>query len=238
MYDKIHAEGKPLKLIYSVEDDASIGALTAYTLTSAGYEVMSFTSAESMLTAMEQRLPSLILLDLMLPGMDGITALRLIRDKYKGLNVKIILLTAKSSEIDKVSGLNVGADDYVTKPFSVLELTARVRAHLRGYSATLADGRMVFGGIEIDLRRREVTAGGKAVALTFTEFELLKILAQNAGTVLDRERLVREIWGEEYFGESRTVDIHIKNLRGKLGEYGRSIVSSRGVGYILTESGR
>ncbi|MDR1939458.1 MAG: response regulator transcription factor [Clostridiales bacterium] len=223
------------RLIYSVEDDESIRGLIKYTLTNEGYEVQSFETAEECLAAIEKRPPSLLLLDLMLPRLDGTEAMKIIRDKYKTLNIKIIILTAKSSEINKVEGLNCGADDYMTKPFSVLELAARVRAHLRKYAADVCGPVLEFAGISLNADSREVKADGRPIELTYKEFELLKILLENAGSVLERERLIRELWETEYYGESRTVDIHIKNLRAKLGACGDLIVSARGVGYILKD---
>ena len=223
-------------LIYNVEDDASIRDLIKYALTNAGYEVLSFDCAEEMLSALEQRMPELIILDIMLPGIDGIETLKTIRAKYKNVGVKVLMLTAKTSEINKIAGLDGGADDYITKPFSVLELTARVKAHLRRFSANPADGSIVFGGIRINPSSRGVTSDGEPVTLTYKEFELLHALVKNAGTVVAREDLIRGIWGYDYFGDSRTVDIHIKNIRAKLGKNGNCIVSVRGVGYTLKEN--
>ncbi|MDR2090990.1 MAG: response regulator transcription factor [Clostridiales bacterium] len=224
------------QLIYGVEDDESLRELIKYTLTNDGYEALMFANAEDCLEAFDKRQPSLLLLDIMLPGMDGMEALKIIREKYKNLNVKIIMLTAKNSEINKISGLNGGADDYMTKPFSVLELTARIKAHLRQRAVSVGGGVIEFAGIGLNAASREARAGGEPLNLTYLEFELLKILLENAGTVLERERLLREIWGMEYFGESRTVDIHIKNLRAKMGGYGACIVSARGLGYVLKGS--
>ncbi|MDR2046884.1 MAG: response regulator transcription factor [Clostridiales bacterium] len=221
------------QLIYSAEDDVSLGELIKYALTEAGYEARLFTTAESMIEAMVERPPSLILLDVMLPGMDGIDALEFIRNRYKNVNVKIILLTAKNGEIDKIFGLNGGADDYITKPFSVLELIARVKAHLRRYATDVSGDALVFRGLKLFPGSRSVTVDGQPTELTYKEFELLKMLLENVGTVLDRAKLIKEIWGFEYFGESRTVDIHIKNLRAKLGGYANCIVNARGVGYVL-----
>ncbi|MDR1906202.1 MAG: response regulator transcription factor [Clostridiales bacterium] len=221
------------RLIYSVEDDESIGELIKYSLTNAGYEVDLFTNAEDMFDALQKRQPSLILMDIMLPGADGIEAIKKIREKYQNVNIKIILLTAKNSEINKISGLNDGADDYVTKPFSILELIARIKAHLRKYTTDISDGDLTFADIKLNTNSREVAVSGSRVDLTYKEFELLRALMENAGVVLDREKLIKDIWGFEYFGESRTVDIHIKNLRAKLGAAGERITSVRGVGYIL-----
>lgn len=224
-----------MSLIYSVEDDAGIRELINYALTGAGFEVASFDAAESLFAAMEDRLPDMAILDIMLPNMDGMDALKTIRQKYKQADIKVIMLTAKASEINKISGLDGGADDYITKPFSVLELTARVRAHLRNRISTerKTDGRIEIGGISLNESARSVISAGKPVALTFKEFELLRTLMKSPGAVVGRETLLKEIWGYEYFGQSRTVDIHIKNLRAKLGANGGHIAGVRGVGYIF-----
>ena len=224
------------ELIYNVEDDDGIRELIKYALTNAGYEVISFASAEALMSALQQQIPSLIILDIMLPGMDGIEALKLIRANYKNAPMKILMLTAKSSEVNKISGLDSGADDYITKPFSVLELTARVKAHLRQYAPAPKDGTLVAGGITLNPLSHAVTSNEKTVPLTYKEFELLQALMCRAGTVVKREDLLKNIWGYDYFGDSRTVDIHIKNLRAKLEANGSCIVSVRGVGYILKET--
>ena len=222
-------------LIYSVEDDDSIRDLIAYAVKSEGYEIKSFVTAEDMLAETERIAPNLILLDVMLPKTDGIQALKILRDKYKSADIKIIMLTAKTSEINKVAGLDAGADDYMTKPFSVLELLARIRANLRKKSAELEDGEIKIGGVSLNQSSRTAAAGGREINLTAKEFELLKYLMLNAGAVVPRDKLLKDIWGYEYFGESRTVDIHIKNLREKLGDFGALIESVRGAGYIMKE---
>ena len=232
---KWYNAGMEKKLIYSVEDDDSIRELIAYALKSEGYEVRSFADAEGMLKAAAAALPELILLDIMLPGLNGIEALKILRERYKSAGVKVILLTAKASEINKVTGLDAGADDYITKPFSVLELTARIRANLRKTAAGLDGNEIKIGAITLNQSGRTAAVEGKAVNLTAKEFELLRYLMLNAGAVVGRDRLLKDIWGYEYFGESRTVDNHIKNLREKLGEGGGLIEAVRGAGYILKE---
>jgi two-component system alkaline phosphatase synthesis response regulator PhoP len=219
------------RTIYCVEDDAPIRELTSYALKSEGFAVEAFETAEALLLRCGTGLPDLILLDIMLPGLDGIEALKTLRQKYKSAALKIIMLTAKTSESYKVNGLDSGADDSITKPFSILELIARVKAHLRTVKKDAAV--LEAGGVILNAKSREVRAGGCAVALTAKEFELLRYLMLNSGEVLSREELVKNVWGFEYFGESRTVDIHIKNLREKLGSSGGSIQSVRGVGYIF-----
>jgi len=216
-------------LIYSVEDDESIRELISYALVNAGFQVASFVTAEEMLGKFEKEIPELVILDIMLPGLDGLEALKKIREKHK--DVKVIMLTAKKAEHNRVQGLDSGADDYITKPFSVLELVARVKAHLR--TATKSGGEIVCGGVVINPSARTVTSKGKLATLTYKEFELLLALVKKAGTVISREELLQEVWGYEYYGESRTVDIHIKNLRTKLGTSGNCIVSVRGVGYTV-----
>ncbi len=221
-------------LIYCVEDDDAIRELVVYAASSEGYEIQAFADAETMLDACEKLLPDIILLDIMLPGMDGITALKAFRAKYRSADTRVLLLTAKGTEINKVTGLDAGADDYVTKPFSVLELMARVRANLRKTAVGAQHGELKVNSISLSQQSRTASVDGATVPLTQKEFELLRFLMLNAGVVAERERLIKEVWGYEYFGETRTVDIHIKNLREKLGAEGSSIQSVRGVGYVLT----
>jgi len=226
-----------MKLIYSVEDDESIKELIKYALESAGFEVLSFDNAEDMLKVFAKQKPELVILDIMLPIMDGIEALKLIRSDVKNKDIKIVMLTAKTSEANKLVGLDSGADDYITKPFSVLELVARVKAHLRNTNQSCnAPQIFKFKEITLDDTSRTALLDKTPVDLTFKEFELLKMLMKNAGKVINREEFLNQIWGYEYYGESRTVDIHIKNLRAKLGEYGEYIVGVRSIGYILKGS--
>ena len=223
------------QLIFIVEDDESIRELLKYTLSSEGFDVSVFENAESMLAALKTKMPKLILLDIMLPDMDGIEALTIIREEYKTVNTKVIMLTAKNSEINKVSGLNLGADDYITKPFSVLELVARIKANLRKYAVELSDEILSYKQLKIHTASREVFVGENKINLTMKEFELLKILMQNLGNVMERDFLLEKIWGYNYFGQTRTLDIHIKTLREKLGECGDFIITYRGVGYAFKE---
>jgi len=221
-------------LIYSVEDDESIRELIAYTLTNAGYKVSSFVTAEEMLSGLEKQFPELIVLDIMLPGISGIEALKIIREKYKNANIKVVMLTAKNTEFNKIHGLDMGADDYITKPFSVLELIARVKAHLRT-TKPFKSGIATYGGLTVNTATRIAKSKDKEINLTWTEFELLLALISKAGTIVTREELLNGIWGCDNYGESRTVDIHMKNLRAKLGLNGSCIVNVRGVGYTLKE---
>jgi len=222
-------------LIYSVEDDDSIREMIAYALRDEDYETKSFVTAEEMLAETDKVAPGLIILDVMLPKMNGVEALKILRSKYKSADIKVIMLTAKTSEANKVEGLDAGADDYITKPFSVLELLARIRANLRKKSAGLDGGDIKIGDILLNQGGRTAAAGGKEVKLTEKEFELLKYLMLNAGTAVERDSLLKDVWGYEYFGGSRTVDNHIKNLREKLGASGGMIESVRGAGYIMKE---
>ena len=223
------------QLIYVVEDDESIRVLLDAALTSAGYAVRGFAQAESALKAMPQDRPALVIFDIMLEGMDGITALRLMRLNPELRGAKVMMLTARDTEDDKVTGLDAGADDYVTKPFGVLELCARVRALLRraGEEDDLP-ARWRCGALDVDLRAREVTLAGAPVELTYKEFELLRILIAGAGRALTREELLQKVWGYDFIGETRTLDMHIGTLRQKLGDdpaAPRWIKTVRGVGY-------
>lgn len=224
------------QLIYNVEDDESIRELIKYALENEGFEVISFENAEDMLFALQRRCPELIVLDIMLPQMDGIEALKFIRSTYKNLNIKIIMLTAKGSEINKVNGLDSGADDYIVKPFSILEFTARVKANLRKYNVEISKDSYNFGEMKLKINSREVIVNGQIINLTLKEFELLKILMQESNSIISRERLLKEVWGYDYFGDTRTLDIHINTLRKKLDTYCDNIVTVRGVGYMLKES--
>lgn len=223
--------GKQLILI--VEDDDSIRELLCYALSSEGYAVSSFSNAEDMLCAVEKQMPDLVLLDVMLPGLDGIEALKVLRERYRSVNLRIIMLTAKSSEVNKISGLNAGADDYITKPFSVLELVARVKANLRKFTVETSGETLWFNNIQIKTGSREVFVKEEKIELTFKEFELLCKLVFEANKVVPREKLLSEIWGYDYVGETRTLDIHINTLRKKLKDEGNNILAVRGAGYIL-----
>ncbi|MDR2267374.1 MAG: response regulator transcription factor [Christensenellaceae bacterium] len=221
------------KIVYSIEDDENLRSLINYTLQREGYEIQSFESAEECLEVLKDRQPHLILLDLMLPNMTGYDFLKIIRQDYSKSGIKVIILTAKSGEFNTVYGLNAGADDYITKPFSILELLARVEAHLRDNTAFNNNDILDCGGIKLQIQNREVLVDDKPIRFTYLEFELLKLLMKKSGTVVTREEILTEIWGYEYYGENRTIDIHIKNIRAKLDPYAENIVSVRGVGYIF-----
>ena len=221
-------------MIYIVEDDESIIELVLYALKNEGYSGKGCRDFEEFKAALEEDSPSLVLLDIMLPGKDGISILKWMREgKYK--EVPGIMLTAKSAEIDKVRGLDLGADDYVTKPFSVLELMARIRARIRRGNDSESMNEITIKDLTIIPEKRRVNVDGKDVSLGFKEYELLYYLAQNKGIVLSRDKIMDAVWGYDYLGESRTVDVHIAFLRQKLGKSGVMIKTVRNVGYILEE---
>lgn len=221
-------------MIYIVEDDESIRELVLYALKNEGYSGKGCRDFEEFKAALEEDSPSLVLLDIMLPGKDGISILKWMREgKYK--EVPVIMLTAKSAEIDKVRGLDLGADDYVTKPFSVLELMARIRARIRRGNDSESMNEITIKDLTIIPEKRRVNVDGKDVSLGFKEYELLYYLAQNKGIVLSRDKIMDAVWGYDYLGESRTVDVHIAFLRQKLGKSGVMIKTVRNVGHILEE---
>ena len=221
-------------MIYIVEDDESIRELVLYALKNEGYSGKGCRDFEEFKAALDDDTPALVLLDIMLPGKDGIAILKWMREgKYK--EVPVIMLTAKSAEIDKVRGLDLGADDYVTKPFSVLELMARIRARIRRGNDADSMNEITIKDLTIIPEKRRVNVDGKDVSLGFKEYELLYYLAQNKGIVLSRDKIMDAVWGYDYLGESRTVDVHIAFLRQKLGKSGSMIKTVRSVGCILEE---
>lgn len=220
--------------IYAAEDDDNIREILRCTLESYGYEVEVFESAPPMLERMRRQLPDLVLMDIMMPELDGLEALRRMKESAQTRNVPVIFLTAKSSEVDKVRGLDLGAEDYITKPFGLLELAARVRAALRRQPAEPRQQRLTGGDLVIDLDNHEVTQAGQHLDLTLKEYELLRILLSNSSRVVPRDELLGEIWGFDFVGETRTLDMHIKTLRAKLHddvENSRYIKTVRSVGY-------
>ncbi len=221
-------------MIYIVEDDTDIREMEKYALTSSGFEVMACASGADFFEKMWDDVPELILLDIMLPGEDGLEILSRVRGTERIAHVPVIMVTAKTSEIDKVRGLDQGADDYITKPFGVMELVSRVKALLRRTRAKEPDHeRLIAGGIVMDCDKRSVTCDGQELELTFKEYELLYALMSNKGTVQSRDKLINTVWGYDFAGETRTVDMHIKTLRQKLGENGRCITTVRNVGYRM-----
>lgn len=224
-------------LIYVTEDDESIRELIRCTLEAFSYRVETFGSAEEMLKACTKQVPELFLLDIMLPGIDGISALKQLKANEKTREIPAIMLTARTSEVDKVKGLDMGAEDYITKPFGILELTARVRARLRAVSGANRgkEPRIIScADIEIDTEGMEVFQRGRKLELTLKEYELLKFLLKHADKVVSRDELLNAVWGFDYTGETRTLDMHIKGLRSKLGDNAEKpqyIKTIRGVGY-------
>lgn len=219
--------------IYIVEDDKNIREIEMFALKNSGYVVEEFENAKSFFSRSVEKVPDLVLLDIMLPDMDGLEIVKKLRSRPDTVRVPTILVTAKTTELDKVKGLDIGADDYLTKPFGVMELISRVKALLRRSRALQDDKQLVLGDITLDSERREVHVGGELCELTFKEFELLKLLMVNAGIVLHRDTIMSDVWGTDYEGESRTLDMHIKTLRQKLGEAGNMIKTVRNVGYKM-----
>ena len=220
-------------MIYIVEDDINIRELETYALNNNGYEVMSFSDGKSLFEQMDKKLPSLIVLDIMLPGEDGFEILKKLRKDSKSRMIPVIMVTAKTSEIDAVKGLDAGADDYITKPFGVMEFISRIKAVLRRYGRSKEEELLIFERIIIDDKKRKVEVNGQVCEFTFKEYELLKYLINNSGIVLSRDKMMDYVWGADYAGESRTVDMHIKTLRQKLGLCGYYIKTVRNVGYKL-----
>ena len=221
-------------MIYIVEDDLDIREMESYALRSSGFEVTACESGAELFEKLRGEKARLIMLDIMLPGEDGLSILAKLRADPATKDVPVIMVTAKTSEIDKVRGLDQGADDYLTKPFGVMELVSRVKALLRRTAPREDEHeKLISGGIVVDTDKREVTVEGRPVELTFKEYELLLALMNEKGVVQSREKLISTVWGYDFAGETRTVDMHIKTLRQKLGENGRSIVTVRNVGYRM-----
>ena len=220
-----------MALIYIVEDDADIREMEAYALSSTGLSVESFPEGGAFFAAVRKQLPDLVLLDIMLPGEDGMTVLKRLRADAATQSIPILMVTAKTSEADKVRGLDSGADDYLTKPFGIMELVSRCKALLR--RAHRKSALLAFESIELDDDRHRVTVDGQETELTFKEYGLLKYLLENSGMPVTRDRLMEAVWGFAFTGETRTVDMHIKTLRKKLGAAGGLIETVRNVGYRL-----
>ena len=223
-------------MIYLVEDDDSIRELVLYTLHTTGFEAEGFRNADDFWQALEKELPLLVLLDIMLPDEDGLHILKRLRAGAETADLPVMMLTAKSSEYDRVVGLDSGADDYMPKPFGMMELVSRVRALLRRAAKPAAEDKLfTAGSLAVDVKRRAVTVDGEPVILTYKEFELLCYLLENRGVVLSRDQILTKIWDYNYSGETRTVDVHIRTLRQKLGDAGALIETVRGVGYRLAQ---
>ena len=223
-------------MIYCVEDEVNICELEVYTLQSVGLEAKGCGSGRELFAELEKQLPKLILLDIMLPDEDGLSILRRLRSDERYANIPVIMATAKGTEFDKVKGLDCGADDYIAKPFGMLEMVARIKAVLRrceGRELAPAKKIMKRDGLEVNLQEHKVSVQGQEVLLTLKEFELLKKFLLNPGIVFSRDKLLNDIWGYEFTGETRTVDVHIRTLRQKLGSAGDLIETIRGVGYRM-----
>lgn len=222
-----------MALIYIVEDDRNISEIESYALKNAGYETKEFYCAKDFYEGVKEQIPDLFLLDIMLPDKDGLQIVKELKLDKKTNMQPIILVTAKTTEIDKVKGLDIGADDYMTKPFGVMELISRVKALLRRTTNAQEESQISYGNILVDNDKHAVYVDGKLCELTYKEFELFKYLVINKGIVLSRDKIMNQVWGFDYEGESRTVDMHIKTLRQKLGEAGSHIKTVRNVGYMV-----
>ena len=222
-----------MALVYIVEDDGNIREIEMFALKNAGYEIRDFAYAKDFYQEMEKKTPDLVLLDIMLPDEDGLAVVKRLRSLAGTRNIPIIMVTAKTSEMDKVKGLDTGADDYMTKPFGVMELLSRVKALLRRSRAG-EEKQLQIGNVCLDEERRLVTAGGEPCELTYKEYELLKLLMNRAGIVTTRDMILDRVWGTDFEGESRTLDMHIKTLRQKLKGAGEMIRTVRNVGYMFT----
>lgn len=223
-------------MIYCVEDDSGIRDLMIYTLNSAGFEAKGFCDGNHLFDTLQEEKPRLIMLDIMLPGEDGISILKKLRSQAATKDIPVIMATAKGTEYDKVIGLDLGADDYLAKPFGMMEMVSRIRAVLRRTGPKEADGRLRLGELELNTDTYTVLIHNQRIPLTLKEYELLRTFMENPGRVFTRDRLLEMIWGMEYMGETRTVDVHIGTLRTKLGECGGYIETVRGVGYRIGET--
>ena len=222
-------------MIWCVEDDASIRDIEVYALQSTGLEARGFEDGTSYWEALQQEKPTLVILDVMLPGIDGVELLRRMRENPEMESIPVVMATARDSEIDKIQGLDLGADYYLTKPFGVMELVSCVKAVLRRCEPRQTERLLRSDGLTMNLDQHKVTVDGKNVALTYKEFELLRLFLQNPGIAFTRDQLFDKVWGQDFYGETRTIDTHILTLRQKLGPYGSRIQTVRNVGYRLEE---
>ncbi len=223
-------------MIYCVEDDNSIRELMTYTLHSVGYESTGFSCGEEFWKGMREELPQLILLDIMLPGEDGISILKKLKSSPITEKIPVVMATAKGSEYDKVIGLDTGADDYLVKPFGMMEMVSRIKAVLRRSAPTEVKTMLTLGNITVDKSKHQVKVDGKEIILTLKEYDLLVLLMENLGQVFSRDQLLSNVWQSDAAVETRTVDVHIGTLRTKLGKSGNRIKTIRGVGYRMEES--
>lgn len=222
-----------MALIYIVEDDNNISEIESFALKNSGFHVEEFPDAKAFFERLNEKLPNLVLLDVMLPDEDGLSIVAKLRKRSDTRKLPVIMVTAKTTEIDKVKGLDQGADDYLAKPFGVMELISRVKALLRRSDGMSEEKILSVGEISLDVERHTVKVSGENCELTYKEYELLKLLLTNAGIVTSREVILDRVWGTDFEGESRTLDMHIKTLRQKLRESGQRIKTVRNVGYIL-----
>ena len=220
-------------MIWCVEDDASIRDIEVYALQSTGLEAKGFEDGDSFLSALKTELPDLVILDVMLPGTDGIEALKIMKSTAEYVDIPVIMATAKGAEFDKVQGLDMGADDYLVKPFGMMEMISRVKAVMRRCKPKTVTRVLQIRGLQLNLDERTVSINRERISLTYKEFELLKMFMKNPGMVFSRDTLYNEIWGADFVGETRTVDAHIRTLRQKLEEYGEMIKTVRHVGYRM-----
>ena len=220
-------------MIWCVDDDNTIRDIEVYTLTQTGFEAKGFSDGISMLEALKTEKPELIVLDIMMPGMDGVEVLKEIRSRTDTRKIPVIMATAKGTEMDKIQGLDTGADDYLVKPFGVMEMVSRIKAVLRRCTPEEVTDVISIAEITLNDKEHTVSVNGENIALTFKEFEILKMFMSNPGVAFSREKLLSEVWGIDYLGESRTVDMHMKTLRQKLGESGKRIETVIGVGYRM-----
>lgn len=221
------------QLIYLVEDDSSIRELVVYTLNNSGFVAQGFPSSVAFWNEIKTNKPDLILLDIMLPIEDGMRILSKLKENFEYEMIPVIMLTAKNTEYDRVVGLDKGADDYIAKPFGMMELISRIKAVLRRSSKVKKEKELSVGDLVLNTEKHTVTQEGETVKLTFKEFELLKLLLENKGIVLKRDRILENIWGYDFDGETRTVDVHIRTLRSKIGNAGSLIETVRGIGYKI-----
>ena len=222
-------------MIYCIEDDRSIRELIIYTLKISGFDAEGFENARDFFDALEKTIPELIILDIMLEGKDGLQILKELKENNRFKDIPVIMATARTSEFDKVIGLDSGADDYLAKPFGMMEMVSRIKAVLRRSRKGPADQNIRYREIEIDKTKYSVRIDDKQIDLTPKEYDLLLCLAENPGIVFSREQLLDKIWGLDYLGESRTIDVHINTLRNKLGSLGKYIITMHGIGYCLKE---